>query len=67
MFTSSAYKDFLLAISFDGLGQCMSHVEYCAILKYRLMIVDEVCPIPNCRKVLDAFEHVVHYKELPEV
>ena len=31
-------KDFLLPIHIDGLGQHMSHVEYCPTLKYRLMI-----------------------------
>ncbi|MFS7912485.1 putative exostosin [Helianthus anomalus] len=47
----------------------MSAVEYCAILKYRLMIPmfpdDEQCPI--CRKAcLDQFgEHALHCKELP--
>ncbi|GKE45440.1 putative reverse transcriptase domain-containing protein [Tanacetum coccineum] len=61
--------DFLLAIPIDGLGQHMSPVEYCTILKYRLMIplfpVDGICPV--CRKAcLDSFgEHAVHCKELP--
>nr|GEX39371.1 putative reverse transcriptase domain-containing protein [Tanacetum cinerariifolium] len=61
-------QDFLLAILIDGLGQHMSLVEYCTILKYRLIIllfsVDAICPV--CRKVcLDSFgEHMVHCKEL---
>ncbi|KAJ0626410.1 putative exostosin [Helianthus annuus] len=52
-----------------GLGQCMSAVEYRAILKYRLMVplfpVDDPCPV--CRKsCLDTFgEHAIHCKELP--
>jgi hypothetical protein len=45
-------QDLLLAIPIDGLGQNMSPVEYCTIIKYRLMIplflIDEVCPV--CRK-----------------
>ena len=47
----------------------MSLVEYCTILRYRLMIplfpIDEVCPV--CRKAcMDIFgDHVVHCKELP--
>ncbi|GJX98848.1 hypothetical protein Tco_0355867 [Tanacetum coccineum] len=62
-------QDFLLAISIDGLGQHMSPVEYCTILKYRLMIllfsVDAICPV--CRKACsDSFgEHAVHCKEAP--
>ncbi|GKC30260.1 hypothetical protein Tco_1037554 [Tanacetum coccineum] len=62
-------QDFLLAISIDRLGQHMSPVEYCTILKYRLMIllfsVDAICSV--CRKAcLDSFgEHAVHYKEAP--
>ncbi|KAM0065327.1 putative exostosin [Helianthus debilis subsp. tardiflorus] len=46
----------------------MSAVEYCAILRYRLMIhlfpVDEPCPV--CRKAcLDSFgEHAIHSKKL---
>ncbi|GJS48324.1 hypothetical protein Tco_0598445 [Tanacetum coccineum] len=61
-------QDFLLAIPIDGLCQHMSPVEYCIILKYRLMIplfpVDAICPV--CRKAcLDSFgEHAVHCKEL---
>ncbi|GJX09420.1 hypothetical protein Tco_0199279 [Tanacetum coccineum] len=61
-------QDNLLAIIIDGLGQHMSTVEYCTILKYRLIIqlfpVDEICLV--CRKAcLDSFgEHAVHYKEL---
>ncbi|GJZ96550.1 putative reverse transcriptase domain-containing protein [Tanacetum coccineum] len=46
-------QDFLLAIPIDGLGQHMSPVEYCTILKYRLMIpfyVDVICPV--CRQGL---------------
>ena len=47
----------------------MPPVEYRTIIKYSLMIplfpVDEICPISNCRRVLDAFgDHVVHCKEL---
>ncbi|XP_035834198.1 uncharacterized protein LOC118482693 [Helianthus annuus] len=62
-------QDFLSVVPIEGLGQCMSAVEYRAILKYRLMIplfpVDEPCPV--CRKCcLDSFgEHAVHCKELP--
>ncbi|PNX59641.1 auxilin-like protein, partial [Trifolium pratense] len=47
----------------------MSLVEYCTILRYRLMILiflkDEVFPV--CRKAcLDTFEdHAVHCRELP--
>ncbi|KAM0001924.1 putative exostosin [Helianthus debilis subsp. tardiflorus] len=45
---------FLIVIPIEGLGQCMSAVEYRVILKYRLMIPmypeDETCPI--CRKAL---------------
>ncbi|KAM0014048.1 putative exostosin [Helianthus debilis subsp. tardiflorus] len=61
--------DFLTVIPIEGLGQCMSAVEYRAILKYRLMIPlypeDETCPI--CRKAcMDKYgEHAVHCKELP--
>ncbi|GJV57040.1 hypothetical protein Tco_1458045 [Tanacetum coccineum] len=53
---------------FTGLGQHMLPVEYCTILKYRLMIslfpVDAICLV--CRKAcLDSFgEHAVHCKEL---
>ncbi|GAU47853.1 hypothetical protein TSUD_404300 [Trifolium subterraneum] len=32
-------QDFLLAISIEGLGQHMSPVKYCTVLKYRLMIL----------------------------
>ena len=62
-------QDFLSVIPIEGLGQCMSAVEYRAILKYRLMVplfpVDDPCPV--CRKAcLDSFgEHAVHCKELP--
>ncbi|XP_076901857.1 uncharacterized protein LOC143556417 [Bidens hawaiensis] len=61
--------DFLSVVPIEGLGQCMSPVEYRAILKYRLMVplfpVDDPCPV--CRKAcLDSFgEHAVHCKELP--
>ncbi|MFS7970364.1 putative exostosin [Helianthus anomalus] len=56
-------------VPIEGLGQCMSAVEYRAILKYRIMIpffpADDPCPV--CRKCcLDSFgEHAVHCKELP--
>ncbi|XP_022032741.1 uncharacterized protein LOC110933848 [Helianthus annuus] len=62
-------QDFLTVIPIEGLGQCMSAVEYRAILKYRLMIPmyleDEICPI--CRKgCMDKYgEHAIHCKELP--
>ncbi|KAM0018007.1 putative exostosin [Helianthus debilis subsp. tardiflorus] len=62
-------QDFLTVIPIEGLGQCMSAIEYRAILKYRLMIPmypeDETCPI--CRKAcMDIYgEHAVHCKELP--
>ncbi|XP_076956600.1 uncharacterized protein LOC143631862 [Bidens hawaiensis] len=62
-------QDFLSVVTIEGLGQCMSPVEYRAILKYRLMVplfpVDDPCPV--CRKAcLDSFEeHAVHCKELP--
>ncbi|KAJ0843610.1 putative exostosin [Helianthus annuus] len=62
-------QDFLSVVPIEGLGQCMSAVEYRAILKYRLMIPlfpdDDPCPV--CRKCcLDSFgEHAVHCKELP--
>ncbi|KAJ0534391.1 putative exostosin [Helianthus annuus] len=62
-------QDFLTVIPIEGLGQCMSAVEYRAILKYRLMIPmypeDETCPI--CHKAcMDKYgEHAVHCKELP--
>ncbi|KAJ0778965.1 putative exostosin [Helianthus annuus] len=62
-------QDFLTVVPIEGLGQCMSAVEYRAILKYRLMIPmypeDETCPI--CRKAcMDKHgEHAVHCKELP--
>ena len=62
-------QDFLTVIPIEGLGQCMSAVEYRAILKYRLMIPmypeDETCPI--CRKTcMDKYgEHAIHCKELP--
>ncbi|KAJ0714665.1 putative exostosin [Helianthus annuus] len=62
-------QDFLTVIPIEGLGQCMSAVEYRAILKYRLMIPmyleDEICPI--CRKAcMDKYgEHAIHCKELP--
>ena len=67
---SAHSQDLLLAIPIDGLGQCMSPVEYRSVLKYCLMIqlypVDGTCPMPNCRKPLDVFgEQVVHCKELP--
>ncbi|GKA00270.1 putative reverse transcriptase domain-containing protein [Tanacetum coccineum] len=60
-------QDFLLAISIDGLGQHMSPVEYCTILKYRLMIllflVDVICLVFH-KACLDSFEeHAVHCKE----
>ncbi|KAJ0900450.1 putative RNA-directed DNA polymerase [Helianthus annuus] len=61
-------QDFLTVIPIEGLGQCMSAVEYRSVLKYRLMIPlypeDEPCPV--CRKVcLDSFgEHALHCKEL---
>jgi len=63
-------RDFLLAISIDGLGQLMSSVVYRTIIRYRLMIplfpIDEACFV--CRKTcLDTFEeHVVYCKELPD-
>ncbi|MFS7976495.1 hypothetical protein Hanom_Chr10g00893091 [Helianthus anomalus] len=62
-------QEFLTVIPIEGLGQCMSAVEYRTILKYRLMIPmypeDETCPI--CRKAcMDKYgEHAVHCKELP--
>ncbi|KAL8257952.1 hypothetical protein R6Q59_029993 [Mikania micrantha] len=62
-------QEFLTVIPIEGLGQCMSAVEYRSILKYRLMIPmypeDETCPI--CRKAcMDKYgEHAVHCKELP--
>ncbi|MFS7939598.1 putative exostosin [Helianthus anomalus] len=62
-------QDFFTVIPIEGLGQCMSAVEYKAILKYRLMIPmypeDETRPI--CRKAcMDKYgEHAVHCKELP--
>ncbi|KAF5787738.1 putative exostosin [Helianthus annuus] len=62
-------QDFLTVIPIEGLGQCMSAIEYRAIVKYRLMIPmypeDETCPI--CRKAcMDKYgEHAVHCKELP--
>ncbi|KAI3822031.1 hypothetical protein L1987_09612 [Smallanthus sonchifolius] len=62
-------QDFLSVVPIEGLGQCMSPVEYRAILKYRLMVplfpVDDPCPV--CRKAcLDSFgEHAVHCRELP--
>ncbi|KAJ0542228.1 putative reverse transcriptase domain, exostosin [Helianthus annuus] len=62
-------QDFLSVVPIEGLGQCMSAVEYRAILKYRLMVplfpVDDPCPV--CRKsCLDTFgEHAIHCKELP--
>ncbi|KAK2384599.1 hypothetical protein QL285_071930 [Trifolium repens] len=62
-------QDYLLAIHIDGLGRHMYLVEYCAILRYRLMIPlflkDEVCPV--CRKTcLYTFgEHAAHCRELP--
>ncbi|MFS7899287.1 putative exostosin [Helianthus anomalus] len=47
-------QDFLSVVPIEGLGQCMSAVEYRAILKYRLMIplfpADDPCPV--CRKDL---------------
>ncbi|KAJ0523272.1 putative exostosin [Helianthus annuus] len=61
-------QDFLTVIPIEGLGQCMSAIEYRAIVKYRLMIPmypeDETCPI--CRKAcMDKYgEHAVHCKEL---
>ncbi|KAF5800885.1 hypothetical protein HanXRQr2_Chr06g0241771 [Helianthus annuus] len=57
-------QEFLIVIPIEGLGQCMSAVEYRTILKYRLMIPmypeDETCPI--CRKAcMDKYgEHAVH-------
>ncbi|KAJ0467899.1 putative exostosin [Helianthus annuus] len=54
----------------EGLGQCMSVVEYRAIHKYWLIIPmypeDETCLI--CRKAcMDKYgEHAMHCKELPE-
>nr|GEV32545.1 putative reverse transcriptase domain-containing protein [Tanacetum cinerariifolium] len=60
--------DFLLPIPIDGLGQHMSPVEYCTILKYRFMIplfpVDTICSV--CHKAcLDSFgELAIHCKEL---
>jgi len=66
---ASHAHDFLIVIIIDGLGQNMSLVEYCTILRYRLMIplfsIDKVCHV--CLKVcMDTFrEHAVHnYKEL---
>ncbi|KAJ0755711.1 putative exostosin [Helianthus annuus] len=62
-------QDFMSVVPIKGLGQCMSAVEYRAILKYRLMVplfsVDDPCPV--CRKYcLDSFgEHAIHCKELP--
>ncbi|KAJ0795426.1 putative galactolipase [Helianthus annuus] len=62
-------QEFLTVIPIEGLGQCMSAVEYRTILKYRLMIPmypeDETYPI--CRKAcMDKYgEHAVHCKELP--
>ncbi|KAJ0869042.1 hypothetical protein HanRHA438_Chr11g0484841 [Helianthus annuus] len=62
-------QDFFTVIPIEGLGQCMSAVEYRAILKYRLMIPmyseDETCPV--CHKAcMDKYgEHAIHYKELP--
>ncbi|KAJ0453014.1 putative exostosin [Helianthus annuus] len=61
-------QDFLTVIPIEGLGQCMSAVEYRAILKYRLIIPmypeDETCT--TCRKAcMDKYgEHAVHCKEL---
>lgn len=62
-------QDFLLVIPIDVLGQHMSLVEYCTILKYWLMIplfcVDEVRPVSR-KACLDTFgEHTIHCKELP--
>ncbi|MCI30718.1 auxilin-like protein, partial [Trifolium medium] len=54
-------QDFLLAITIDRLGQPISPVEYCTILRCCLMILlipkDDVCPA--CLKAcLDTFvEH----------
>ncbi|KAL8252388.1 hypothetical protein R6Q59_036081 [Mikania micrantha] len=62
-------QEFLTVIPIEGLGQCISAVEYRSILKYQLMIPmypeDETCPI--CRKAcMDKYgEHAVHCKELP--
>ncbi|KAJ0587678.1 putative exostosin [Helianthus annuus] len=62
-------QDFLTVISIEGLGQCMSAVEYRAILKYRLMIPmyseDETCLIFR-KACMDKYgEHAIHCKELP--
>ncbi|KAJ0500679.1 putative exostosin [Helianthus annuus] len=63
-------QDFLSVVPIEGLGQCMSAVEYRVILEYRLMVplfpVDDSCPV--CQKAcLDSFgEHAVRCKELPD-
>lgn len=62
-------QDFLLAIPIDGLGQHMSHINYCTILKYHLMIFLFLVVSHVYSKVyLDILgEHVIHCNELSDI